>query len=205
MGLRERKKEHQRRDILEAALALFRERGYDGTRVQDIIEQVGISEGTFFNYFPTKDSILHEFAIDHIDLYRGILEYELDSRDRSVPDRIREIMRAAAQAIEQDREFQAVLYTRSNLFDAHGLLKEKTLRSYDLLTELFRSGQERGEIRHDIDPLQLAETMTGIYHLTTLNWLTNWFGNETDALEPRLGRAIDLFLDGCRPPRSESA
>jgi AcrR family transcriptional regulator len=200
MGLREQKKERQRSDILEAALVLFRERGYDETRVQDIIERVAISEGTFFNYFPTKDSLLHEFAIDHIDLYRGVLEYELDSKDRSVPDRIREIMRAAAQAIAQDRGFQTVLYTRSNLFDSRGLLKEKTLRSYDLLTELFREGQERGEIRGDIDPLQLAETMTGIYHLTTLNWLTGWLREDTEELELRLMQAIDLFLDGCMPP-----
>jgi AcrR family transcriptional regulator len=199
MGLREQKKEQQRSEILEAALALFRERGYDETRVHDIIERVGISEGTFFNYFPTKDSLLHEFAIDHIDLYRGILSYELEAKERSVAERIREVMRVAAQTIAQDREFQTVLYTRSNLFDSQGLLKEKTVRSYDLLTELFREGQERGEIRRDVEPLQLAETMTGIYHLTTINWLTGWLGEEAEGLEPRLLRAIDLFLDGCAP------
>ena len=197
MGLREEKKERTRREILDVALSLFRERGYDNTRVQDIIASVGISEGTFFNYFPTKESLLHEFAVDQVDLYRGMVEHELEARDRPVPDRLRELMKVTAIAIAQDRELQEVIYTRSDLFEAEGVLKEKTLRMYDLLAELFETGQERDEIRDHVEPKQLAEVLMGIYYLTTLNWLTGWWGDGGEGLEPRLGRAVDLFLDGC--------
>ena len=52
--MREEKKQEQRQAIVDMALALFRERGFDETRVQDVTERLGISETTFFNYFPTK-------------------------------------------------------------------------------------------------------------------------------------------------------
>jgi AcrR family transcriptional regulator len=198
VGLREEKKERLRHQILETALALFRERGYDNTRVQDIIEGVGISEGTFFNYFATKDALLHDFALVQVDLYRGALRHELEAADVPVPDRVRELMKAAALAIAAEREFQAVVYTRSDLFNASGLLRKKTLLMYDQLADLFRLGQERGEIIDDMDPMQLAEVRTGIYHLTTLNWLTGWWDGDAGDLESRLARAIDVFLDGCR-------
>ncbi|MFI5395495.1 MAG: TetR/AcrR family transcriptional regulator [Candidatus Binatia bacterium] len=200
MGLREEKKQHQRREIYDTAIALFRERGYDQTRVQDIIARLRISEGTFFNYFPAKDAILHEFALETVDLYDTLLRHEAEVHERSVPDRIRDALRTMAVGIEADREFMAVVFTRSKLLSAEGLIKEKEMRAYDLLADLFRTGQARGEVRDDIRPLQLAEILTGIYSQTMVNWLIGWWKHR-DRLEPRMMRAVDVFLDGCRAHR----
>ena len=113
-------------------------------------------------------------------------------------------MRALALVAANDPELQALLYTRSDLFRASGALKERELLLYDRLTELFRLGQQRGEIRTDTDPLQLAEILTGLEHLVVTNWLTGWWGERGD-LPARLDQAIEIFLEGCRPatpPRS---
>ena len=67
MGLREEKKEQQRQAILETAVGLFRERGFEQTRVQDVTDRLRISEATFFNYFPTKQSVLEAAAVDLLD------------------------------------------------------------------------------------------------------------------------------------------
>jgi AcrR family transcriptional regulator len=198
MGLRERKKARLRRELLEIALELFRERGYDATRVRDIAARAEVSEGTFFNYFKTKDALLDEFALVQVEMFREVLRFELDERENAVPERIREAMRASASAIADDREFQEVVYTRSNLFSSRGQLKQRTFVMYEALAALFRAGQERREIRGDLDPMQLAEILIGVYRLTVTNWLIDWW-NEQAELEPRLLAAIDLFLDGCRP------
>ena len=63
MSLREEKKAEQRRAILKTAAALFRKRGYEETRIRDIVERLRISEVTFFNYFPTKDALIMAFAV----------------------------------------------------------------------------------------------------------------------------------------------
>jgi AcrR family transcriptional regulator len=197
LGLREEKKQRQRREIVEIALALFRERGYDQTRVRDIAHGAGISDATFFNYFPSKDLVLDELALAQVELFTETLRYQLGRDQTSVPDRIRSTMDAAAVAIAADREFQAVLYTRSNLFHSSGVLKERTHEMYRLLATLFELGQERQEIRSDASSTQLAEILIAIYHLTTINWLIGWWGGR-QGLQQRIAAAIEVFLDGCR-------
>jgi AcrR family transcriptional regulator len=196
MGLREAKKQRQRQEIVDRALELFREHGYDETRVSDVTERAGISDATFFNYFASKDLVLDELALAQVELFSETLRYQL-GLDKSVPDRIRETMKVAAAAIAADREFQAVLYTRSNLFHSDGALKERTHEMYRLLAKLFEVGQKRGEIRPDVKPMQLAEILIATYHLTTINWLIRWWGGR-QSLERRLAAAIEVFLNGCR-------
>jgi AcrR family transcriptional regulator len=58
LGLRERKKERTREMIRAHALHLFATQGYDETTVQQIIDEVEISESTFFRYFPTKADVV---------------------------------------------------------------------------------------------------------------------------------------------------
>ena len=201
MGLRDEKKEQQRRDILRAAIRLFRERGYDETRIQDIIAQVRISEATFFNYFPTKDALLEAYAVSRVEAYADLLRSEIDDVSRGVPDRIRDLLRAIGRVLqEEDRQFMAVVATRSRLFyGGEGTVFERQVLAQGLLVRLFQEGQERGEIRDDIAPNALAEMLTGAYSFSIVNWLTyRW--KDQGLLETRLVNVAEAFLDGCRTP-----
>ena len=62
LSRRERKKQETRQGLMEAALRLFSERGYDATTVKDITDSVDVAKGTFFNYFDTKEAILPAIA-----------------------------------------------------------------------------------------------------------------------------------------------
>jgi AcrR family transcriptional regulator len=202
MGLREEKKAGQRRAILDTALALFRKRGYEQTRVQDIIERLRISEATFFNYFATKDALLREFALDQMDFSIGAVRTALGGSHLSVPDRIRGVIRQWARGWDSDREFYALVATRSRMLSGpQGALREKALRLYDLYEELFSEGQRRGEIRTDQTPLHLAEMLEGIVTIIAGNWLVGWWKNRSDSLEQRFMNAVDVFLDGCAPTK----
>jgi AcrR family transcriptional regulator len=206
MGLREEKKAAQRRAILDAAAALFRRRGYEQTRVQDIIERLRISEATFFNYFPAKDALLREFALDQLDLSVASVRAALEQNHRSVPDRFRTLMRQWARDWDSDREFYALVALRSKMLSGpQGALREKSLRLYDLYEALFAEGQRRGEIRTDQSPLQLAEMLEGIVTIISGNWLVGWWKNRTDTLEERFMNAVNVFLDGCAPRKRAAA
>jgi len=57
LGKREIQKQQVRERILEEALTLFSERGFEKTTVADIVEQSAIARGTFYNYFPDMNSL----------------------------------------------------------------------------------------------------------------------------------------------------
>jgi AcrR family transcriptional regulator len=57
-GARTRKGEATRRRALEAALSLFRRRGFDGATMRDIAGAAGLSLGAAYHYFPSKDALV---------------------------------------------------------------------------------------------------------------------------------------------------
>jgi AcrR family transcriptional regulator len=205
MGLREEKKAEQRRAILNAAAALFRKRGYQETRVRDIAERLRISEVTFFNYFPTKDALIMAFAVEMLEFSIASVKREIERRDCSVPDRIRNVMRQWATSWDADPEFHALVAKQSRLLtDVKGVLRDRSLQLYQQYERLFAEGQKRGEIRPDQKPLHLAEMMEGMLVLIAGNWVSGWWQNRSDPLEERFMNAVTVFLDGCAPRRTSN-
>lgn len=202
-GLRERKKQRQREAIIEAAVGLFRERGFDQTRVQDILERAEISLGTFYNYFPGKHAVLDEFGSSLIASYIELARHELEPQHQPVADRVRALARACGKAFSSDPQFMTVVVVRSRAFGGRRQLGPHDFTIYALLSRLFEEGQTTGEIRPDIPPLELAETFSGIFIFTVGGWLATWSPGAATAaedeaeLDRRLMRAFDVFLDGC--------
>ena len=202
MGLREEKKAEQRRAILNTAATLFRKRGYEQTRIRDIVERLRISEVTFFNYFPTKDALIMAFALEMLEFSIASVKRELERHECSVPERIRSVIRQWATSWDSDPEFHALVAKQSRLMtDVSGVLRDRSLQLYRQYERLFAEGQKRGELRRDQKPLHLAEMMEGMLILIAGNWVSGWWENRSDSLEDRFMNAMDVFLEGCAPPK----
>jgi AcrR family transcriptional regulator len=176
LGLREAKKDELRRRLYETAAELFRQRGFTATRIKDVIDAVGVSEATFFNYFPSKEAVLHHSAAQTKDLYGLYLQHLCARADEPATDRLTELTGVMASVCVADREFMATVVQRTSLFtDATGDDKAKDLANFELLAELF----------------------IAIHTLTITNWLTGWWG-DIGELEPRMVAALRVLLNGAR-------
>ncbi len=71
-GVRGREDTVQR--IVEAGRVCFRNYGYSGARVDDIVEMAGISHGAFYLYFRNKEDLLHRMAVDCAERLRSLTE-----------------------------------------------------------------------------------------------------------------------------------
>lgn len=200
MGLRQDKKDQTRQRLYETSIDLFRERGFEATRVKDVIDRVGVSEATFYNYFPTKDAVLRHSAAQSKQFYGVFLQHLTARADEPAVDRLRELVRVMASVVVADRQFMANVVSRTSLFwDATGTEKDTDLENFELLAQLFRQGQRTDEISSGHDCMQLAEIFIAIETLTITNWLTGWWGDIGD-LEPRMLTAFDVMMTGCRTP-----
>ena len=101
-GLRERKKVRLRQEIIKTAVKLFRKRGYENTRVDDIVQILEISQPTFFRYFPSKDAVLREVGLRAFACIEERLESELSS-EATTAERLRRMYQRMAREVELDR------------------------------------------------------------------------------------------------------
>ena len=134
---------------------------------QDVTERLRISEGTFFNYFPTKAAVLDAAAVDVLDRATVLLHHDVADHARAVLARLEELVRDFAANFAGDRDFAAQLALHTRL----GLGREREQQTHRLLAELVEEGQRRGEIRADVPARRLAELFMAVVLVTVSNWL----------------------------------
>lgn len=94
-----RRGETSRAVILQAALDLFQERGYEATTMRAIADRAGVSLGGSYHYFPSKEHLVLEFYRHTHDLHAEAIK-PLLARDRDLAARLRGTMRAVIVTCE---------------------------------------------------------------------------------------------------------
>jgi AcrR family transcriptional regulator len=197
MGLREEKKTRLRRQILDNAVELFKERGFDEVTIDEIIRRLEISQATFFNYFHSKDEILHQAAEEIVSRYEGMLREEI-SADAPTAEKMNRLLARMGAGLQINKRFFRTVFTRSAL-NFGNVRAERILT--ELAAELLLQGQRSGEIRSDYDAGELAEVFTGIYYSIIMRWL---HGDGSDSLSERLQQAATIFLTGAAEASASS-
>src|SRR5512138_1753489 len=61
-----RRKQARPKEILDAALAVFAEKGFAAARMEDIAAKAGVTKGTIYLYFPSKEEVFKSLAREHV-------------------------------------------------------------------------------------------------------------------------------------------
>ena len=156
--------------LVSAARGVFEERGYDATRMADIAEAAGVSYGTVYTWFPTKDAVLMAVVDGVVNgLYDSLRTPEhtdpierIERANRSYLDAYRanaRLLEVVEQAATTDREFRAVLA---------GLRKTHV----DRVAATFRRLQADGLARTDLDAHVAAAALCAMVE----GFARHWFG-----------------------------
>ncbi|HXW63189.1 MAG TPA: TetR/AcrR family transcriptional regulator [Candidatus Acidoferrales bacterium] len=196
-GLRERKKVRLRQQIIDTSIRLFRKRGYENTRIDDIVQILEISQPTFFRYFPSKDAVLREVGRRGFICMKEHLETELSSK-ASTAERLREMYHTMAQEVESDRPlWQAVVLSGAMDPVRSPEMRQPEEIAASLLREILAEGQKRGEIVRAFPAVHLAEFMEALYTTVVRRWAVDLTGPHS--LRERVSSAVEFFLRAVQP------
>jgi AcrR family transcriptional regulator len=193
MSVREYQKKRRQQRIFRAAMALFRQRGFQETTASDIAKAAHVSRGTFFNYFPYKEAVLLEYGA----LLLAGLREEVKGRLARGEDPLailRFIFQEVARYTEAEKDLVLpLLYELLNPDPIRAKAAFEALPLGDLIAQVLRSLKEKDLVRKDLSLERMGRTLADLYFLTVLRWAA--YTPERD-LKEELQKTLDLALLG---------
>jgi len=192
---RQRRSAEIRERLFRSALAVFAQKGFAESTVEDITEAADVGKGTFFNYFPSKDHILLAFG----EMQLGKLEAAVEEARRSnepMPQFLRALgVRMTQEPTRNPEIIRALLQAYLSSTPVREAMLDLQKRVQGLHTQLIRLGQEQGEIRNDLP----AEEIAYVFRQTIFGTLLIWslYGDAT--LHTRIESAFNLLWTGMTP------
>jgi AcrR family transcriptional regulator len=196
-----RRKEARPAEILGAALDVFRERGFAAAPLDEIARRAGVSKGTLYLYFPSKEAIFKALVREAV--LPNIVRAEEMARDfRGSPARLlRELLTGLGQLIVADDRLSAfpklILSEAGNFPElARFYLDQVIRRALRLLVQILKRGVEAGEFAPMDYPATARLAIAPIVFLAL--WRHSMAPHDSSAPAP-LGivhRHVELFLRG---------
>lgn len=180
----------QRQQLLNAAWKLFYQKGYQNTTMEDILREAHCSKGRFYYYFRAKAELLDSLYELFDEKYEGF--YESIDKALGSFDQLLLLNRFMFDFMSRQigRELLTNLYI-SQLSGTTGIRFWGEQRSFvKIILEIVKRGQERGEIRSDIDCHTLASDIVAEERSQLISWcLAGGIYDLTAVSVPKLERS----------------
>jgi AcrR family transcriptional regulator len=154
-----------------------------------IAERADVARATVFNYFSQKIAFLEEWGVRRRAYVARAMAAE-DHDDKPVAEQLRRYFQELAALNLASRAQTAVLMDASWRFG--GLLRDPAPGR--LLSQIVQTGQQRQEIRPDVDPALVGQILSTAYFSTVLRWIES--EPPPFSLNEQLDRMLDIVLRG---------
>ena len=180
-----RNREEVRRRLQQAALELYRERGYEQTTTAEIAAKAGVTERTFFRHFPDKREVLFEGEAALIDV---LIRAVRDAPHELAPwDTLFRAFQSAERLFVENRPFSE---PRRRVIDSSPALQERALaKTRSLIAALASALGERGVPDH-LATLAAQMGMAALSHA-----VASWFDDGSRDLDDHLVQAFNEVRD----------
>ncbi len=146
---RERRKEARPGELLEAALDLFVEKGFAATRSEEVAARAGVSKGTLFLYFPSKEELFKAVVVENLAGRFTEWNREFEAYEGTTADMLRYCMRVWWERVGATKAsgLTKLMLSEGNNFPelAEFYRREVVRPGHDLLRRILRRGIDSGE------------------------------------------------------------
>lgn len=197
-GRRERRKLEVRRRMIEAAQALFEERGVQAATVAEICERADVAHKTFFNHFPAKQDLVRALADESIEILLADIAGARTS-GRNTAARLTTFFESVAQRASSAGPMRRELLTEI-IHAAQQAADEpaNARRLHAAFGAIVRDGIAADEITRRHPAETLTETILGSYYALMFNW-----ANLDGYPIAKRARAVAAFLADALAPRPD--
>ncbi|RMF12880.1 MAG: TetR/AcrR family transcriptional regulator [Candidatus Dadabacteria bacterium] len=168
MARQRKKSEIRKQQILDAAIAVFAEKGFHSSRVSDIARRAGVAYGLVYHYFDNKEEILRTIFLERWTFILQVIENLLNEDKRSAIDRLRSFLIFIIDVYKRNAALVDVIMLE--LLHSPEFMREEVVRGFQRaaggIEELMRQGQEAGEIRKKTNPTTFAVLYFGAIEVT---------------------------------------
>jgi len=189
--------EERKSQILDAAMETFAEKGFHKTRMSDIAETSGLSKGSLYWYFDSKDAII-------LNLLERVFEPELReltallSDHRSTEERLLIYANRAGEDILKMLKWMPLVYDFIALAFRQEIIKT-TIQNYykkniDLLVTIIQQGIDAGEFKTD-SAQDAAIALSAIVEGTVMLW---FYDPENIDIQTHIRSNTKLLLEGLK-------
>jgi len=188
---------HSLETLLDAAVAVFNERGYEATSVEDIAGRLGVTKSAIYHHVASKGELLR-LALDRaLDALFAVTTEPGATTGRSI-DRLEHVVRRSVRVLAAELPFVTLLLRLRGNTDVERDALERRRRFDRVVTDLVRAAEEEGDVRPDVDPALTSRLLFG-----TVNSLTEWYRPDGDLSPDALADAVVTTAFGglrTRPP-----
>ena len=183
--------------IINAAEDVFTKKGFDEARMDDIAEQTGLSKGTLYNYFKSKDDLI--IAILDRIFQREFKVFEsIDLANMSATDAIWSFAETTSKDVKMMMRLLPITYEFMGLAFRNKLV-QKAFKTYfnhymDILVPIIQHGIDSGEFRQ-ADAKEVALAMGAIMEGTLLLWV---YDKTLVDPETHIRSGMKLLLEGVK-------
>ena len=184
---------YDQRQVLDIAVQVFIEQGYDATSVATLATRLGLTKSALYHHFDSKEALLEVALEEAIGSLEGVL-CEPGAQAGSAGERLEYVLRGAVRVLVDKIAFVTLLLRVRGNSDVERAALERR-RAFDRqVTVLVRTAQAEGAVREDVDASVATRLLFGM-----VNSIVEWY-QPTGAEGPE-GLARDVLavaLDGLR-------
>lgn len=189
------RRRHDLESLLEVAVRVYTERGFDGTSMGDLADAAGLSKSTLYHHVESKEQLLR-LALDRaVEPLFAVVE-EPAAREGRAIDRLEHVVRReVAVLVERLPYVTLLLRVRGNSATGRWALGER--RRFDhMVADLVTQAANEGDVRADVDPGLVTRLLFGMMN-SLVEWYDPEIGDPADA-EPLAHAVVRLAFDGLR-------